>query len=1129
MFKLSSTQTGSQSSKEWVISASEDRNELKVDAGKITLTIRDTVKSAYSVTPSTFEMTAGGERVVSLKRIGRDQEPSDVTADAPGSMVAGHPIVAGAAPAALQVPFDINTADAARKAWSEHCNTPVNLKDDSGTSFQLIPTARLFVTTRYAVDIETPYYFSENVVTVGEFRRFVEATGYQTQAERDQHQNTWLNPGYQQTDRHPLVCVTYRDAKAFCLWKSRLHGVVYRLPTEAEWEFAARAGTNTSYWWGNGFDRDRAHALPYGDKARTNDHAFPVGSYPSNPFGLHDLHGNVAEYCEDEWKIILDVDRVESNRSVLIQSPVDRRTIRGGSFLYHRDVNFRGGYGETRLARDLGVRLVREIGDVPVEQPQSLAYGLHFDGVNDHIQIPSLRYDGSTPITLESWVTPSNDARQQAIIADTSNAGIALEVVDGFPQIVARCSEHAVPDDEPVDDYMRVVSPVRLNQNQAVHLAGVFDGESLRLFVGGVLHAEQQVGSRYQASMLPLQIGGDPYPRWTGDRLDGVRLPFRGVIHNVRVSYNARYLQKFAPEFPLEPDEYAEAVYRFDSPSHQGFDRVFEITDLSGNGHHGTFQRNVDPDWKAHLNELSKAFSEGLSSGYEFDGVDDHMEIPRLVGNDTSPLTIECIVTPSDKSLANRQAIAGNCESGGTAVYLENGKLFTLVDVESGFKSEGAYPDLRIESGRTIHIAVVFDRQSIREYVNGVLIEHHPYFRLPKPAVHPYFVGARPLTNWNDSGGLGSIWHFAGRIHDIRFSSSARYSESFQSPVRLESDATTIALFQFDETVKLSGAKEVEVPDRSGHGNNGILRTNGRSRLLDVAREKSRRVDHPLKHSGWIDKAIESEVWSAMGRTGESGAFVLRSTIAEISRFDKEFRSHGFSMCCVDLCPDGDELYVAAAWNRTPSRTHFAFDLERKDFEEMAASSSVAGLQIAALGSYLTSDAEKPTPLHYGLWREDWLPECEPIWSLDDADENEANWDLHVKDNMPAFISYYRASDGKRRQSAVFAPRTAMVSYSRWHGTAGYTSRKLSGFLQSETWSIAQLAVNGDTMNFVAVSANPKFPTTAKQRIDHAKFASTIATRGERYLAEGFKPTYVSAGVTPDGVLLGSSVWSPAD
>jgi formylglycine-generating enzyme required for sulfatase activity len=123
---------------------------------------------------------------------------------------------------------------------------------------------------------------------------------------------TWRSPGFEQTDDHPVVCVSAADAAAFAAWLSEKDGRAYRLPTEAEWEYACRAGAASKYHFGDDPEQLATHAnvadaaakrLFPGWTALAADDGYvytaPVGRFARNRFGLHDLHGNVWEWCSD--------------------------------------------------------------------------------------------------------------------------------------------------------------------------------------------------------------------------------------------------------------------------------------------------------------------------------------------------------------------------------------------------------------------------------------------------------------------------------------------------------------------------------------------------------------------------------------------------------------------------------------------------------------------------------------------------------------------------------------------------------------------------------------------------------------------------------------------------------------
>ena len=118
----------------------------------------------------------------------------------------------------------------------------------------------------------------------------------------------------------PVINVSWDDAKAYVEWLAALTGQPYRLLSEAEWEYACRAGTTTRYWWGDGISEDNAN---YDSRATTE-----VGSYPVSPFGLFDLHGNVWEWVEDRWHDTYE--GAPEDGTPWLQGGESRRVMRGG-------------------------------------------------------------------------------------------------------------------------------------------------------------------------------------------------------------------------------------------------------------------------------------------------------------------------------------------------------------------------------------------------------------------------------------------------------------------------------------------------------------------------------------------------------------------------------------------------------------------------------------------------------------------------------------------------------------------------------------------------------------------------------------------------------------------------------
>jgi formylglycine-generating enzyme required for sulfatase activity len=192
------------------------------------------------------------------------------------------------------------------------------------------PDAQTGELPQHRVRITEAFYLGAHEVTVGQFKRFARETGYETEEEKGKRRSTWRLAIAGQTDNHPVVAVTWNDAKAFCKWLSRKEGRTYRLPTEAEWEYACRAGTTTR--WSFGDNGGELGDYAWYDANTNRRRPYPVGQKKPNAWGLHDMHGNVEEWCAD-W----------DGLDYYISSPLDdptgpaagtRRVARGGSFYF---------------------------------------------------------------------------------------------------------------------------------------------------------------------------------------------------------------------------------------------------------------------------------------------------------------------------------------------------------------------------------------------------------------------------------------------------------------------------------------------------------------------------------------------------------------------------------------------------------------------------------------------------------------------------------------------------------------------------------------------------------------------------------------------------------------------------
>ncbi len=191
-------------------------------------------------------------------------------------------------------------------------------------------------------------------VTRGQWAAFVRDTGRSDPQVSGDTYCTWRSPGYSQDDNHPVACVNWEDAVAYVAWLSQRTGQRYRLLTEAEWEYAARAGTTTAYSTGASISESQARFSSSSTAA--------VGSHPPNSFGLHDMHGNVWEWVQDCYSDPYPSTPV--NGSAYETSGCPSRVLRGGSW-YFNPVRLRSAYrlGDTPSLRgyDIGFRVARTL------------------------------------------------------------------------------------------------------------------------------------------------------------------------------------------------------------------------------------------------------------------------------------------------------------------------------------------------------------------------------------------------------------------------------------------------------------------------------------------------------------------------------------------------------------------------------------------------------------------------------------------------------------------------------------------------------------------------------------------------------------------------------------------------
>jgi len=193
-------------------------------------------------------------------------------------------------------------------------------------------------------------------VTRAQYRAFAAATGRSTAgcfvwsgaAFVHEAARSWRSPGFEQGDEHPAVCVSWEDAQAYVEWLSARTGRRYRLPSEAEWEYAARAGRASIRYWGddasiacayaNGADRATRERAPNAIGSEIHDcrdgfvYTAPVGGLRPNAFGLYDMLGNAAEWTQDCWNRDYGNADARSGAAANLSGECSLRAVRGGAW-----------------------------------------------------------------------------------------------------------------------------------------------------------------------------------------------------------------------------------------------------------------------------------------------------------------------------------------------------------------------------------------------------------------------------------------------------------------------------------------------------------------------------------------------------------------------------------------------------------------------------------------------------------------------------------------------------------------------------------------------------------------------------------------------------------------------------
>lgn len=231
---------------------------------------------------------------------------------------------------------------------------------------------------RHSVVIAAPFAVGRLAVTRREFAAFVESSQYRMDRGAFvwvgvewmfDPTKSWRDPGFAQDESHPVVNVNWHDAKAYVAWLSAMTGKSYRLLSEAEWEYVARAGSSAPFWWGTGVATEKQANYrnfdPQSERTYQGKTA-PAMHFEPNPWGLYNVHGNVWEWCEDTWHP--NYNGAPTDGSPWLGGNTGLRVRRGGSWgndVWELRAARRSKYNPDVRRGSLGFRVARTLETLP--------------------------------------------------------------------------------------------------------------------------------------------------------------------------------------------------------------------------------------------------------------------------------------------------------------------------------------------------------------------------------------------------------------------------------------------------------------------------------------------------------------------------------------------------------------------------------------------------------------------------------------------------------------------------------------------------------------------------------------------------------------------------------------------
>lgn len=745
----------------------------------------------------------------------------------------------------IVAPFNEVAAGASQQAWADELGVPVEFENSIGMRFRVIPPGKftagltseeveayqgyvleghmadLFVSSakQREVTLSKPFAVGVTEVTVEQFARFVDATGHVSKGDGSANSQWRMLLNAKNWSRLPIASINWHDAVAFADWLGKKEGATYSLPTEAEWEFACRAGRVAP------LPESKPEERQDGDDELTlSDVAWvqlpkvsprPVGQKRPNAFGLHDMLGNVAEWCHDNFVMTVDSDPTTDP----VGPPFsDQRVIRGGTLanaaVFVRP-SFRNFGRPIGLNHDWGFRLVRRFDDSADSRGKFLRPARELDelptplgensvevGIFGYVDVPNLIVDVSKPITMELFVTP-----RWTEFRETRHVGGSYSQFSLFVTPDERGSGWSLGLMH-TNRFQGLIAPARLEAGRRTHVAGVRDGKVARVFVDGKLVMQQdEFKSPLSDKPTPFHLGG-----------------LMATLDEARLSDVARYDAEFTPRTRFESDEHTVGLWHFDEGTGT------QATDASGRGHHavlsGARWTREAPSDAGELNpqdapqvavapqvvveqgptqpKMTFVPATADANNALLFGNGSRVVVPSLKLAAAPQLTLEMFATLTGEQGTDWRILGGFAYQSRILTNTQGRLVFAN---ELARKRGNGYADAALPiRGQRFHLAGVIDGETIRFFVNGIKATERIVrnFELTQPG-SPFTLG----------GHADGAYPFPGVIDEVRLSSVARYADDFDPVEQFDSDDQTFALYHCDE------ADGERLIDSSGHEHHG--------------------------------------------------------------------------------------------------------------------------------------------------------------------------------------------------------------------------------------------------------------------------------------------------------------------